>query len=443
MKSLPMNKYCLTLIFAALSTSVDANADSFNVHFDESVSDPAEGFEDDCLGDTVADDCLARAATMESELFSLLITLEGEDDAETVTLFQEVLDVDSPEIQSIAVQYLARIQDQPTDFFSKVKTFFFGTHPKLGATAADVMSVAAEEADRDLSNVFREQRSASNYAAYFLDPEGTAEEPLLAACLADARINAMDSFALDEAFAPAERLLMYDRFVFDLQDPTLDYPVTAFVTDADVEDVTAHFSNAFGRDPYPPAAQSQLEMQTLSAELVELQLEVIDGNTDVIERMQEVSDELLALSEVVNVSARFQLQAIYAGDDVWWVDSGAEAAAEGPLPRAVTVGEDARLGRTVIRYIHGAVAGNINDPDPPPDSDAGADPDDEPNSDDGPPADHDTARNDDSGCRMSHGDSSSSSLWPLLAVVSVFWGRRLKLRRSFTKRSPRGTRRIR
>ncbi len=431
-----MNKYCLTLVLAALSISIDANAESFNVHFDESVSDPAEGFEDECLGDTVADDCIARAATMESELFSLLITLEGEDDAETVTLFQEVLDVESPEIQSIAVQYLARIQDQPIDFFSKVKTFFFGSHPKLGTTAADVMSAADEETDRELATIFREQRSASNYATYFLDPESTAEEPLLAACLADARLNAMDSFTLDEIFAPAERLLMYDRFVFDLQDPTVDYPMTTFVTDADIEDVTEHFSNVFGRDPYPPAAQSQLAMQTLSAELVELQLEVLDGNTDVIERMQEVSDELLALSEVVNIGVRFQLEGLYAGNDVWWVDSDAEAAAEGPLPRAVTVGEDTRLGRTVIRYVHGAVAGNIDDPDPPQDSDAGADPDDEPNSDDRPPA-GDATGNDDSGCSMSHG-RASASVWSLLAVAWVYFRRRLQPRRSFTTRSPEG-----
>lgn len=425
--STSMNKYCLTLVCAALSLSVDASADSFNVPFDEVGSDPADGFESDCLGDAVAEDCEARAATMESELFSLLVTLEGEDDAETAALFQEVLDVDSPEIQAIAVQYLARIQDSPADFWSKVNAFFFGTHPKLGAAAATALSMAEEETDRELAAVFSEQRSASDYATYFVDPEATSEERLLAACLADARVNGMDSFARDEVFTPAERLLMYDRFIVDLQDQDLDYPVTAFVTDAPLEDVTAHFSRLFGKDPYPSANRTQLEMQTVTAELVAVQLDALNGDADAITRMQELSDELLTLSEAATVGSRFQLQALYAGEDVFWVDGDAESASDGDLPRAVTVGADPRLGRTVIRYIHGSIHGRDNDPDNTPGSDAGAD-DDEPDSDDRPPAGRDPGNDDGSGCSMSHHSGSPPPLWPFLAVVSVMLVRRRSLR---------------
>lgn len=397
--------FCCAWASVVALLSAPVHADSFTIPYTEPGSDAAENFEADCLGETIADDCEARAAAMESELFSLLVTLESDDTAETVALFRETLELDAPLLQVLAVQYLSRTAQEPTDFLDKVEAFFFGTHPKLAAVAADTLSFTDDETSAELSARFREQRSSSDYAPFVTDVESDVEEPLLSACLADARVNAMDSFAVDEQFQPAERVLMYDRFIYDFQETSVDYPVTSYVTDASVDDVVEHFSELFGKDPYPPSLETQLEVQSLSAEMAQAQLDALDGDMDAIAKLQDLSDRLLELNDALVAASRLQLDGLYAGNDVFWMDGDAAVDNTGPLPRAVSVGEDELLGRTVIRYVHGVIPGSDDEPgadagapDDPSDDDPSEDPsgdDDSPTDDDRPPA------QDDSGCHVS------------------------------------------
>jgi hypothetical protein len=427
--------------FTAALVSPSAHADSFTVPYAGPGADPAESFEADCLGDTVAEDCETRAGAMESELFSLLVTLESDDAAETVALFREVLELDAPLLQVLAVEYLSRTAQEPTDFLDKVEAFFFGTDPKLAAVAADTLSFTDDETSAELSARFREQRSSSNYAPFLVEGESDIEEPLLAASLSDARVNAMDSFTEDEQFQPAERLLMYDRFVYDFQETSVDYPVTSYVTDASVDDVVAHFSELFGKDPYPPSLETQIEVQAVSAEMAQAQLDALDGDRDAIAKLQELGDRLLELNDSLVAASRLQLDGMYAERDVYWVDGDAAVDNTGPLPRAVTVGRDELLGRTVIRYVHGAIPGSTGEPG----SDAGApngpseeDPSDEDPSEDDDESPSDAERppeDDDSGCHVSPTSSLGPSATGLLGVALLLWGRRGRAARSTQQRS--------
>ena len=114
-----------TLLLAAWASS--ARADTIRLSYDDTGADPAETFDQDCLGDTPADDCDTRAALIEGELATLLSQLESDEDPETLALFQSALELESPVVQAMAVRYLSRAEQQPDDFLAKVRTFFLIT----------------------------------------------------------------------------------------------------------------------------------------------------------------------------------------------------------------------------------------------------------------------------------------------------------------------------
>jgi hypothetical protein len=326
-----------------------ARADTIRLTYDDVSEDPAATFEEDCLGDASAEDCDARAALIEGELATLLSQLDSDEDPETLALFQASLELKSPVVQAMALRYLSRAEQDPDDFFAKVKTFFFGPDAPLGASASAVLQLSPDEGDQQLAELFDEQRPASAYAAEDLidDP---SQEGLVAACVQDTRLDLMESFAEDEQFAPAERLLMYDRFVRAAFNPTEDYPVTAFMTDASLDEVSAFFTQRFG-EPLGPVAGSQERVAELTMQLLALQGQAASGDQDAIKKLQAVVDELTRAQQVASLDAYLQLSAIHAENDLVWLDGDVEDAGSQAM-RAVTASEDPSLGRTVIRYIN-------------------------------------------------------------------------------------------
>ena len=129
--------------------------------------------------------------------------------------------------------------------------------------------------------------------------------------------------------------------VFALLDPTQDYPVTAFVTDANVEDVSAFFTELFG-DPYPPSADSEERLNELSMQLIELQGAAAGGDQEAIKKLIALSDELTQVQQAASLQSYLQLPAIHAENDWVFLDGSIDDFAMSPA-RAVTVGEDALL----------------------------------------------------------------------------------------------------
>lgn len=344
-------------LVAALLVAVwssNARADVPRIPDDGTGDDPAATFDADCLGETQAEDCEARAALIEGELVMLLSQLEGDVDPATQALFERALELDSPFVKAVAVSYLSRADAQPTGFLSNVKAFFLGPDAPLGTTSSAALAGLGEPNDQELAELFREQRPESAYAPQPVsaDPE---EERLLQACIEDSRFDMMLSFSEAEQFSPAQRLLMYDRFVSALLDPTEDYPVTAFVTEASVQEVSAFFSELFG-DPYPPSADSEARLQELTMQLVELQGAAASGDQEAIMQLVALSEELTRVQQVASLQVYLQLPALHAENDWVWLDGSIEDFAMAPA-RAVTVGEDALLGKTVIRYINAPPVG--------------------------------------------------------------------------------------
>jgi hypothetical protein len=352
--SLPGFGPWLVMTTVALSTfgSSPAQADIFRLTYDETAVDPVETFDADCLGETPAEDCDVRSALIEAELVALLSRLDHDKDPATLALFQSALELDSPVVRAMAVRYLSRSQETPTDFLSTVKTFFFGPDAPLGVASAGVLETSEDESDQQLAELFGEQRPAFNYAPPPIREDETAEieNELLLACTQDARLELMLSFAEDEQFAPAERLLMYDRFVYSFFDQTQDYPVTTFLTDATVEDVSDFFSALFG-EPHAPVADGEQRMQELNEQLIELQGRAASGDQDAIAEMQRVVEEMTALQEALMLGTFLQLPTIHAENDLVFLDGTPEDLYTAPV-RAVTVGADELLGGTVIRYIN-------------------------------------------------------------------------------------------
>lgn len=347
----------LFALAAALLVAVwssNAPADVPRITDDGTGDDPAATFDADCLGETQAEDCDARAALIEGELVMLLSQLEGDVDPATQALFEGALELDSPFVKAMAVRYLSRAEAQPTDFISNVKTFFLGPDAPLGVASSAALESLGEPSDQDLAELYREQRSESAYSPQDVsaDPE---EERLLQACIKDSRLDMMLSFSAEEQFSPAERLLMYDRFVSALLDPTEDYPVTAFVTDASVDEVSAFFTELFG-DPYPPSADSEARLAELSMQLAELQGPAANGDQEAIEQLIALSEEITQVQQVASLQAYLQLPVLHAENDLVFLDGSLEDFTMTPA-RAVTVGEDALLGKTVIRYINAPPVG--------------------------------------------------------------------------------------
>ena len=85
----------LLALFAILLVSVwssVAHADIPRIPDDGTGDDPAATFDADCLGDTEAEDCEARAALIEGELVMLLSQLDGDGDPATKALFEGALE---------------------------------------------------------------------------------------------------------------------------------------------------------------------------------------------------------------------------------------------------------------------------------------------------------------------------------------------------------------
>lgn len=430
-----MNKPALLVCLASIGFSNAAAANSFNFDFAEPGADPTADFDAVCLGDEPADDCDARAAVIESELFTLLVMLENDDDPATVALFTEVLEHGSPALQSVAVGYFSRTQTAPSDFLSVVKTFFFGGEAQLGTSAANVLALEADSDDQELGNLFREQRSPSDYEPRYAGGDADA---LAAVCLKDARLNLMGSFGRQEQFAPAERLLMYDRFVVDFMDLTVDYPVTAFATEADIDEVTEHFTELFGKAPNPPVGESQAKLLAITEEMVALQVDALNGDMDAIARIQELGEQMSELQNAVTLGNRLQLAGIHAENAVFWVDGDAEDATQ-PLPRAVAVDHDVLLDRVVIRYLNGAVTDGATsgeddpdeegDPSNEPgdeDADGGAADDDDPDDDDSDDSPKPNAEptSKDSGCGVARPNNGAFGSAALVMAALVLLGSR-------------------
>jgi MYXO-CTERM domain-containing protein len=339
----------LTVALCALVWSSHALADLPRLPDDGTGDDPAATFDADCLGETQAEDCEARAAVIEGELVMLLSQLEGDVDPATQALFESALELDSPFVKAMAVRYLSRAEAQPTGFLANVKAFFLGPDAPLGVASSSALEGLGETSDQDLAALYREQRSASDYGPQELSAE-PEDDRLLQACLKDSRLDMMLSFSAEEQFSPAERLLMYDRFVAALFDPSEDYPVTAFVTDASVEEVSAFFSELFG-EPHPPSADSEARLTELSLQLAELQGAAASGDQKAIEQLIAVAEEISQVQQAASLQAYLQLPALHAENDWVFLDGSIEDFTMSPA-RAVTVGEDSLLGKTVIRYIN-------------------------------------------------------------------------------------------
>jgi hypothetical protein len=342
--------FCRGLLAAAvyMLCTESAQADVLRLGYDDTQVDPAEDFDSLCLGDTPADDCDTRAALIEGELVMMLSQLEGDSAAETVALFRDALELDSPVVRAIAVRYFARAEAPPEDFLAKVKTFFLGPDAPLGVAAAEALGGSEEVGDQELADLYREQRERSDYALGLIT-EATADEVRLA-CTNDGRLDLMASFAEAEQFSPADRLLMYDRFVRAQLDPSLDYPVTSFVTEASVDQVAEFFSDLFG-EPYGPVSEAQARIQTLTGQLAALQAAAAGGDQAAIRALSAAIEELTAAQQVLSLGIYLQLPGIHAENDLVWLDGDIEDVAT-KLPRAVTVGEDPLLEKTVIRYIN-------------------------------------------------------------------------------------------
>jgi MYXO-CTERM domain-containing protein len=341
--------YALVAALVVAVWSSNARADLIRIPDDGTGDDPAATFDADCLGETQAEDCDARAALIEGELVMVLSQLEGEVDPATHALFERALELDSPYVKAMAVRYLSRADAQPSDFLSKLKTFFLGPDAPLGVASSSALEMLGEPSDQDLAELYREQRPESAYSPQELSEE-PEEDRLLQACLKDSRLDMMLSFSAEEQFRPAERLLMHDRFVSALFDPTQSYPVTAFVTDASLEEVTAFFTERFG-DPYPPSADSAARLTELSMQLAELQGAAANGNQEAIKQLIALSEEITEVQQAASLQAYLQLPVLHAENDWVFLDGPLEDFTMTPA-RAITVGEDVLLGQTVIRYIN-------------------------------------------------------------------------------------------
>ncbi|HEX2877262.1 MAG TPA: MYXO-CTERM sorting domain-containing protein [Polyangiaceae bacterium] len=344
---------CSALALAVLLSvwSSSARADLIRGEDDLTAADAAETFDADCLGETQAEDCDTRAAMLEGEIVMLLSQLEDDYDPATQALFESALALESPVVKSMAVSYLNRTETQPTDFLTNVKTFFFGPDAPLGVTSSAALEGLAEPSDQELASLYQEQRDPSDYAPQEVTgDENQANNRLLQASIKDLRLSMMLSFSEEERFAPAERLLMYDRFMIAAFDPTQSYPVTTFVTDASLDEVSAFFSELFG-EPLPPPADNEARIEELTLRIQELQTRAAMGDQDAIKEFIALSEEIQQLQQGTLLQAYLQLPALHAENDLIWLDGKLEDFAMTPT-RAVMAGEDPLLGRTVIRYVN-------------------------------------------------------------------------------------------
>lgn len=258
----------------------------------------------------------------------------------------------------------------------------------LGTTeAADCSNRAAALSAElvELLSSLEGRRDVDSIALFQLDgrpsydnylPAAGPDDGWAASQARDALLEAMLAFEESEQFTPATRLLMNDRVLMGFSDPTGELPVTGFVTDSSVAEVTAFFTRLFGKAPYASLVESEAKLQALNEELEGLQVKVSAGDRAAVERLLEVAEELTPLQAAVSLASLYEFEEQQCADHVFWVDGDPENLYGGAVPRAVAIGQDRLIGRTAIRYVNGQRKGA------PPPSDDGPDADGGPNDDD-------------------------------------------------------------
>jgi hypothetical protein len=359
----------------------------------------------------------------------LLGTLEGYSDAETEALFKTATTLDDPRLQALAVRYFANRSEVPSDLWAQLKVFFFGPDATIGQPSAELLAKSLEAADQELARIYLEGRPADGYGGN-LPSESGENDSWAVAQARDAELDALDAFADGQRFEPATRLLMVDRFISGFTEAQTEVPATGFVTDESVAIVTAHFKALFGKDPYPSVAASQAKLEALNAELLMLQERLQAGDTTAGERLGEVVMELQTYQAALSLGGLLGLEALGYGDHVFWVDGSADDLYTKPLPRAVTLGTDALLKRTVIRYVNGQSGdgpapgdgdGTVGD------GDAGAGDGDATGDGDALPGEGEPGgkKGSGGGCTVAHAGTSLAP-WAMLGIVLTVTRRRRK-----------------
>jgi hypothetical protein len=341
-------------------------ATTIQIQFDQVLAeDPADSFEEDCLSAVEADDCDFRAAAMESELTESLIALGFYSDAETQQLFESMLTVDSPRIQAIALHYLADQYEPPATPLEQIRTFFFGPDSARAWPAARLLEASTDDTDGELAARYREGRGevdlltglmADGFATADLWPQQSFNEMLW---------DETPGFTEEDRYPNALRLLMDDRIMPDYfldSDTPVTFPISAFVTDDSVANVSAHFTTVFGAEPFPSLEENQAEQEAISAELSSLQGGLIAGDQAAVDRYEALADRLGPLGNALGIATRLGINDAQA-DAVYWSDIPIDLAYEGPVMRSVSVVSDALLGRTVIRMY--APSLGVSRPSPP------------------------------------------------------------------------------
>lgn len=353
---------------AALSLCAPAGADTFAIDYEnQALAEDDATFDVDCGGpvEEEAADCAERAAALHAELVDLLSGLSGESDARTVALFESVATMNDPQLQAMALRYFATQQEAPASLWDQARQFFFGPDAVVGHPSAELLASSAKEIEQQLSEAYLDGRPRPNHGGEL--PEGAGfEDSWALGYTQDARLDDVPSFIESELFPEATRLLMLDRFIVDAFDPNAapeGIAVTAFVTDADVSEVEAHFTSVFGAEPYPPVAQLEARQDELSAELNELAMNFSDLAAAM--RFQKLTEELQKNQAALLVAGQICLNSDEYADHVFWATLSSDQFSTGPMPRAVTLGTDTRLDGHVIRYVNGAAADDVTSPNGP------------------------------------------------------------------------------
>lgn len=418
---------------AALSLCAPAGADTFGIDREnQALAEDDTTFDVDCGGpvEDEAADCAERAAALHAELVDLLSGLSGESDARTVALFESVATMNDPQLQAMALRYFAAQPEAPVSLWDQAREFFFGPDAVVGHPSAELLASSAEEIEQQLSEAYLEGRPLPNHGGEL--PEGAGfEDSWALGHTQDARLDDVPSFIEAELFPEATRLLMLDRFIVDAFDPDADpegIPVTAFVTDADVSEVEAHFTSVFGGEPYPPLAELEARQDELSAELNDLAMNFSDPAAAT--RFQELSEELQENQVALLVAGQLGLDSDEYADHVFWATLSSDQFAMGPMPRAVTLGTDTRLEGHVIRYVNGAASDDVGSPSGSGGANGEGAGSGDPEPGDGAGGDNErAATKGDSGCgcRMSSQGSLAPSL-TALALLALIWQRRSRRR---------------
>jgi hypothetical protein len=223
----------------------------------------------------------------------------------------------------------------------------------------------------------------------------------------------MLAFEESEQFTPASRLLMNDRVLYGTYDENDQIPVTGFVTDSPVADVTAFFTGLFKKEPYPPLLTLQAKYAQLEAEIEALTEKLQSGDQNAAKRLTELVDELTPLQAAMAYAESYEFEDQQCADHVFWVDSKSDEPSYDAVPRAVAVGPDRLIGRTAIRYING-----VRKDAPPP---SGDNPDEGPGDDDPDGGAVDQPNDDDHGKKgggcSTHGGRETHAPWWLLAAL--------------------------